>query len=237
MCFSAPVSFTAATALIPVGLVTLHQAWRGDRRFLGLAAFPLLFGVQQAFEGLVWLNLGGWHPERAPISALGFLFFVYLVWPMLVPLAARGLESRPRHRLTLLGLGLAAGGAGAFVFLPLLLNAGWLEVSVVKRSILYHPRLLVGEQFSEWAFRIGYALIVTLPLLTSALANVRLFGGLVALSLILSALYFDHAFTSVWCFFAALLSLFILRLVRLDARTAPPGVRSAPTHAQEASRP
>lgn len=226
MCFSAPVSFAAAVTLVPLGLYTLRQGWSNDRRFLGLATFPLLFGLQQAVEGLVWLNLGGWHPEWTQASALGFLFFVYLVWPVLVPLAARMVESRPRHRTTLLGVALFAGGTGLAVFLPLALNAGWLEVGIVQRSILYEPRLLFGEQVSEWASRIGYALVVTLPLLASTVANVRLFGGLVALSLILSALYFDHAFTSVWCFFAALLSIHVVRITRQAAARTVKGASS-----------
>ena len=53
MCFSAPVSFAAAALLIPAGVYTLRIAWQSDRRLLGLAAFPLFFGIQQLIEGLL----------------------------------------------------------------------------------------------------------------------------------------------------------------------------------------
>ncbi len=237
MCFSATVSFGAAAVLIPLGLHTLQQAWRSDHRFLALATFPLLFGLQQCSEGLTWLNLGGLRPEYTQTSALGFLFFVYLLWPVLVPLAARQLDDRPRPRAALLLLALFSASMGALVYLPLLLNPDGLTVTIVQHSILYEPRLLFGEPWNAWISRTGYALAVTLPLLISPWANVRLFGALVALSLILSALYFDHAFTSVWCFFAALLSIFIRRLIRLDAPHPQAGVISAQITATEASRP
>lgn len=237
MCFSATVSFGAAAVLIPLGLHTLQRAWRSDHRFLALAAFPLFFGLQQLTEGLTWLNLGGLRPEYTQASALGFLFFVYLLWPVLVPLAARQLDDRSRSRAALLFLALFSASVGALVYLPLLLNQDGLSVTIVQHSILYEPRLLFGEQWNEWVSRTGYALIVTLPLLISPWANVRLFGALVALSLILSALYFDHAFTSVWCFFAALLSIFIRRLIRLDAQRPQAGVISAHITAPEASHP
>ena len=52
MCFSATASFTAGTALIAVGGVSLRRS-RGKAE-LPLALVPLLFGVQQLSEGLLW---------------------------------------------------------------------------------------------------------------------------------------------------------------------------------------
>ncbi|MEW5839174.1 MAG: DUF6629 family protein [Pseudomonadota bacterium] len=227
MCFSAPVSFAAAAVLLPLGLHALRQAWRTDRRYLLLAAFPLLFGVQQFSEGWVWLSLGGFHPEYARASALGFLFFVYLVWPVITPLAARALEDRPRQRAMLLYVALFAGLMGALVYLPLLPVEARVQASIVQHSILYQHRPLFEEQWNDWVARIGYALVIVLPLIVASTPNLRIFGGLIALSLILSALYFDYAFTSVWCFFAAILSGFILRMIRMDARRPPFGLTSA----------
>ena len=54
MCFSASASFAAGTALVAVGAVTLSKA--GHRAELGYAAIPLLFGVQQLIEGVIWLT-------------------------------------------------------------------------------------------------------------------------------------------------------------------------------------
>ena len=214
MCFSAPVSFAAAAVLLPIGLRALHLAWNTDHRLLGLAAFPALFGIQQLIEGLLWLNLGGLSPEYARTSALGFLFFVYIIWPTLVPLAAHALEVRQRPRRILLFVTLIAGLFGALLFVPLLSGDAQMQVSIVQHSILYQHRPLFDWQWNDWVARTGYALVVTLPLLASAIPRLRIFGALIALSLVLSAIYFDYAFTSVWCFFAAILSIFTLQLIQ-----------------------
>ena len=64
MCFSASASFAGAAILAPVGIYTLKAAWRKDRGYLGLAAFPLLFGVQQGLEGGLWLAIGRGDPAQ-----------------------------------------------------------------------------------------------------------------------------------------------------------------------------
>lgn len=228
MCFSAPVSFAAAALLLPLGLHTLHRSWQSDRRLLGLAAFPLFFGIQQFIEGLLWLNLGGFYAEYTRTSALGFLFFVYLVWPMLVPLAARAVEDRPLQRRVLLSVALFTGLLGALLYVPLLSSEARLSVSIVQHSLFYEHRALFDAHWDNWVSRTGYALVVALPFLASRVASLRVFGALITLSLILSALYFDHAFTSVWCFFAAILSMFVLRLIQADARQPSAGLTSPP---------
>lgn len=46
MCFSATASFASAAILIPAGIYSVNRALHGDKRYLVLAAFPLLFGIQ-----------------------------------------------------------------------------------------------------------------------------------------------------------------------------------------------
>ena len=236
MCFSAPVSFAAAALLVPIGLRSLHLAWHSDRRLLGLAAFPLVFGIQQFIEGLLWLNLGGFHAQYTQAAALGFLFFVYVFWPIYVPLAARALEHRGTLRRILLLIAAFAGIMGGLLYLGLLAGTSELQVSVLQHSILYQHRPLFDLQWNDWVVRTGYALIVTLPLLASSLTGLRIFGALIALSLVLSALYFDHAFTSVWCFFAAILSMFILQLIQTHAGRVSGGL-TLPNQPSQASPP
>ena len=61
MCFSAEVSFTAAAILLPAGAAAVLRAYQTDRRYVPIAALPLLFGVQQALEGAVWTSAGNQH--------------------------------------------------------------------------------------------------------------------------------------------------------------------------------
>jgi len=74
MCFSATASFTAGATLSALGIATLTQI--RSRRELLLGSFPLLFAIQQFFEGLVWLTI-----EQTSLNTINslltysFLFF------------------------------------------------------------------------------------------------------------------------------------------------------------------
>ncbi|MBJ7450464.1 MAG: hypothetical protein JHC71_00100 [Blastococcus sp.] len=85
MCFSATASFTAGTALIAVGAVTLHRAQ--GRKELPLAAIPLLFGLQQVSEGFLWVGLNNGLAGLQAWSTYIFSLFSHVLWPRFVPLA------------------------------------------------------------------------------------------------------------------------------------------------------
>ncbi len=213
MCFSATASFVSGSLLVPVGLHTLDLARRRDRRYLPLATFPLLFGIQQLIEGGLWLSLAGptWFGTTA--AALGFLAFAYFLWPALVPFAACSIEERAGRRRVFAVLAVAGFLFGASLYLPLLLNPEWISVTISGGSILYRPALIYDGHLPREAVRIVYAVIVSAPLLFSSVGSVRGFGGLVVLSVIGSAIVFAHAFVSVWCYFAAILSLAVVVIV------------------------
>jgi hypothetical protein len=208
MCFSAPVSFAVSAVLLPVGALAVNFALRNDRRYLALAAFPLLFGIQQAFEGWLWLALE--HGTDLRAAALGFLFFAYLLWPVLVPLAADCVEPRAGRQRLFRGFALVGLLFGLSLYLPLLIRPDWLMVTISGQSILYEPILLYDGYVPRTAVRGFYAVIVATPLLFSTVASLRLFGILILLSVAVSALFFLYAFVSIWCFFAAVLSLYIV---------------------------
>jgi len=54
MCFSASASFIAGASLFAVGVATLKRA--RARAELPFAMIPLLFGIQQLTEGVIWLT-------------------------------------------------------------------------------------------------------------------------------------------------------------------------------------
>jgi len=231
MCFSAPVSFAVSAVLLPIGAYTLHCAFRQDRRYLALAAFPLLFGVQQVFEGLLWLALAMDDTSSWRFSALGFLFFAYLLWPFFVPLAANLIEPRPSRQRLFQAFMLVGLLFGMSLYLPLLLNPDWLTVSINRNSILYEPVLIYDGLVSRTAVRVFYAFVVAVPLLFSTVAALRRFGMLILLSVILSAAFFVYAFVSIWCFFAALLSLYVIVVLRqADEKPPEQDARMVPTH-------
>jgi hypothetical protein len=71
MCFSTTASCIAGAALVAVGARTL-QLSRG-RAEVPLGLVPMLFGVQQLTEGLVWYGLNTGRPRLTATAAHLFL--------------------------------------------------------------------------------------------------------------------------------------------------------------------
>ena len=214
MCFSATASFITGSILVPTGLYALGHAYRGNPRYLALASFPLLFGIQQVIEGGLWLAMDGSISISIGAAALGFLAFAYFLWPFYVPLAAYNVEDRPRRRRIFAALAWVGFVFGASLYVPLLMNQDWIVVSLSSGSILYEPVLIYDGYVPRSQIRVFYALIVAVPLLFSSVGAVRLFGILILASVIVSAIVFAYAFVSIWCFFAAILSFMVAGIVR-----------------------
>jgi len=69
---------------------------------------------------------------------------------------------------------------------------------------------------SKWMSRSLYLLTALIPVLVMSHRKLLLAPSLVAsASALVAALYFDHAFTSVWCIWSALVSALIARSVWL----------------------
>ena len=103
MCFSATASFSAASITAVIGIATLRQV--KHPRELPLAAMPLLFAVQQAVEGALWLQLpaGGGRDAVVALS-LCFLVFAKVLWPACVAPAVLLIEPDLRRRQVLYAL-------------------------------------------------------------------------------------------------------------------------------------
>lgn len=222
MCFSAAASFTTGGLLLPVGILCLRKARGAGRGYGPIASFPLLFGIQQVFEGLLWLSLGGNEAINGHAAALGYLFFAYLLWPFLVPLSAWYLEREINRRRLFLLISLLGMAFGILLYLPLLLDHDALQFRVVRSSIVYESTLIFDAVMPDSVGRAIYAFLVVVPLMTSSVREIRVFGAIVLASMIVSALVFEYAFTSIWCLFAALNSIYVVHLIYgLSAATDP----------------
>jgi hypothetical protein len=226
MCFSATASFTTSALLLPLGVYTLRQVPAANREYLALGAFPLLFGIQQLWEGSLWLGLREQLPIDVHSAALGFLFFVYLVWLPLVPLAVAMIEPEPLRRRWFSAMAILGLLLGASLLTPLTTHPGWLDIMVTGGSIHYGIVTVYDDQLDVNVLRLLYAAVILLPMLLASLPGLRRFGLLLLASLLVSALFYQFAFISVWCFFAALLSLQAARVV-LQHCTAENGGRLA----------
>lgn len=203
MCFSAPVSFAAATVLGLIGTATLRQA--KDRSQLLLASIPLFFAIQQAGEGLLWLHL----PDQVNtwVGQLGlyiFLFFAVFFWPVWIPLAAFAVEKIRWRKYALAGLLICGITWSTYYFI----HTAHLDVSaqIVNKHIQY----VADFPTNKWI----YASIILATCFISSFPWMWLFGILVATALIISVQYFEPTFGSVWCFFSAIISLIFYKVMK-----------------------
>ena len=221
MCFSATASFTIAAILAPVAAYSLVTA-RLEPRWLPLAAYPLAFGLQQAIEGVVWLSLAAADPRVVALAGRGFLFFSHFFWPAWVPFSVYWLEraAEPWRRRWLLALAIVGALFGLSISLPSLLFDDWLSVEVVEGSIEYNTVLLYDDLVTRSVLKVVYAAVVVGALMLSTERPVQIFAGIVLISLLVAEHFFAHAFISVWCFFAAVLSIYVgvMLSIRVDQR-------------------
>ena len=210
MCFSATASFTVAAILVPVGGYCLVKARGAGREWLAFAAYPLAFGIQQAIEGLVWQGIDGADPGLVDAAARGYTFFSHFFWLFWVPFSVWLVETGTMRRKLLLLLTVFGAVYGLSMYLPLLLQEGWLSVEVVRHSLDYRASMIYDGVIDRTVIRVVYAIQVVMAFMLSTNPQVRLFGGLILLSVIVAFLVWRHAFVSVWCFFAALLSFYML---------------------------
>jgi hypothetical protein len=210
MCFSAEASFAAASALLPAGGYCVGVAARKRPDHLPLAVVPLLFGLQQFCEGLVWVGLERGDPSLVRASSLAFLAVALGVWPFWVSLSVLPLEGRTEARRFLKASAVAGLALGCALYLPMALDADkWLRVSVTQHSITYNPMGLPAFQLLAHEYwDAAYGTLVLAPLFVAPLGGgFAVFRTLLVVSIAVTFLVFHHAFVSVWCFFAAVLSL------------------------------
>lgn len=209
MCFSTEASFTAALVLGSTGAVTLKNCSSRSQFFL--TAIPFLFALQQFSEGLIWLHFsqGIESPSLFFSGQRAFLIFAFLVWPIWIPLSLAVIERQPWRR-NLLYLNLACGAGLSLVNLTYGLHQD-ISVQVVNHSLHYS-----GQVPSQTYL---YPLIVLLPCFLSSLKHINIFGLLTVISYLTADYYYEENFVSVWCFFAAIVSLFIYKIVK-DNQTA-----------------
>src|SRR5689334_14768384 len=98
MCFSAQASFAASATLIAISALCFKKARTFEQKLL--AACPLLFGIQQFLEGIVWMTLqrSETHSSLHAVGVYGFLTFAYMFWPIYVPYMAYRLEHNPLRK-------------------------------------------------------------------------------------------------------------------------------------------
>ena len=201
MCFSATASFTAGAGLLIVGTVTARRASRPAE--LPFALIPALFGVQQLIEGAIWLTL----PDKAPllnyVLTLAYSLFSHVLWPVYVPVAILLLEPIGWRRRMLFAIALAGAVVGVFLL--------YFIVSLpIVSQVQGHHIIYVSPHFYVVAVMTLYVVGTCISMLFSSHGRVRLFGVAAFASFVVAYVFYNVWLISVWCFFAAALSIIVL---------------------------
>lgn len=207
MCFSPSASFTASAALLIASGYALNRTRAsGEKTFLPIAFTPFLFAVQQFIEGLIWLCLQDKMTiESSTLEALSlvYLFFAYAFWPLWVPLAVAIFDQKRRILLLCIGV------VGLIFFITTIvhfcLHPEILDTKIMNHSICY---------LHACAYKFSWPVILYIALtcgsmIVASWIHVNILGLITLVAAVLTFLIYNHTFASVWCFFSAIISIYI----------------------------
>jgi len=222
VCFSADADFASAAVIGVIGVATLTKV--REPREIPLAVMPLAFALHQFVEAFVWRDLDAGHvPSTGPPVYL-YLAFAWVVLPVLAPVAILLVEPPgPRRRRLVPFVALGA------------IAAGYNSISLIDGSVsahAVHHTIQYGGAGDLWLLAtVLYVLATCVPPLLSGFRAIVWFGvvNLVAVAVITTVQ--AEGLTSVWCVWAAIVSVLIYVKFSWWRRTPAPGVASRPSAA------
>ena len=212
MCFSATASFIAGTTLSAIGVATLKTA--KTKSEVPFAMIPLLFGAQQLIEGIIWLTFHYEAPQLKQTMTYLYSGFSHTLWPIYVPFSIGILESVPWRKKVIFGF--LVSGIAVGIYLLYYIVASPVTAEVIGKHIVY-----ISPHFYKIPMMVVYLAATCVSCFFSSHGFVRLFGGLALLAFIAAYVIHAMALFSIWCFFAAVLSLLIYFHLRNRESNAP----------------
>ncbi|NOU16235.1 MAG: hypothetical protein HOO91_01570 [Bacteroidales bacterium] len=208
MCFSPEASFAGGIIISSVGIATVRKVHKPSQ--LVFACIPLFFGIQQIAEGFLWLTIP--LPEYIIVQKLStyiFLIMAVVIWPMMIPLSVLFMEENKKRKKflwILLTIGTSLSLYYTFCLLFFSVNPQVMEYHIQYNTNF--PKSIAIVVF------ITYLIATITPLFVSSIKRTHLLGILMFLSCLVTAIFFTRFLTSVWCFFAALISGVIYWILR-----------------------
>jgi len=206
MCYSPEADVIAGLAVGAIGVDAVRHV--DDRRYLALAAVPLVLASHQLIEAIAWWGLRGRVPaEAGEFAATTYLVIALGVVPFLVPYAVMRAEPDVARRRWLT-LFVVMGAAVAAVLLWSLATSGH-SVSIGGRYIAYAVAIPAGGVVTACYFA-----ATCTPLLLSSHRRLVLFGIVNVPMFLLLSLVLSQGLISLWCVWAAISSVVVAGLIR-----------------------
>jgi hypothetical protein len=201
MCFSATADFVGSAVLGTIGVATIMEV--KQRREILLASVPCLFAVHQCIEGFVWLGLDGTLSTTVAHNAsAAYVLYAQGILPFLLPLSIFLIEPTKRQRRRMMGFVILGGVLALYLLWGLI--AYPLEISIQSRSILY-----VNSITTTTLVAAIYVMATCGSLFFSGFKALVALGWYNLAGLLVVMLVKRYAFTSVWCAYAAAVSIAI----------------------------
>jgi hypothetical protein len=208
MCFSAGASFAAGAVILAVGIASVREVQKPSQRVF--AIIPLLFAIQQLAEGCLWLSLQSPDYELVKkISTYIFMVTAQVLWPVVIPLSVLLMEEQRKRRkilrvLLVIGISLSLYYAFFLFFFK-------VTAEILSCHILYGTESPDSIALPIFIF---YLAVTIAPLFISSIKKMKILGILMFLSCVAGALFYKVYLTSIWCFFAAIISAYIFLILR-----------------------
>ncbi len=205
------LNFTFSIVVGIVGIMTLRRVSTPNE--LVFASLPLLFALHEFTQGFVWLGVYGLIEARAlEIAESIYIFYAYGLLPFIIPLAIWLIEPKGRRR-DLIAL-LMMMGALLSVYTMWGFSVKHATVSI-KDGFLYYLNPMTDY---VWV-AVLYILTTGGSLILSRNITIQLFGWLNILGINLIYWFQPDALTSIWCLYAAIVSM-VLYLYFVKRRIA-----------------
>ncbi len=199
MCFSPEGDLAGGLIVTAIGVDACRHL-RGRNTHLLLATVPLVLGIHQLDEALVWWGLEGDIPHAVGQVAMWiYLVIALVVVPVMVPFSILRLEPSVRRRWSIAPF-LALGAVVAAVLLATMLRG-----PVTVELAAYHLSYSIG--LKHGVLIIGLYIVATCgSLLMSGYKDIVVFGIANVAAVVVLAVLTADGFASLWCFYAALAS-------------------------------
>jgi hypothetical protein len=196
-----------------IGVATLTEV--KHRRELLLAAVPWLFAVHQFTEGFVWLGLD--HRLSSLVThdaGAAYVLYAQGLLPFLLPMSVLLIEPTLHRRRRMLGFAILGGTLALYILWGLIADP--LQIFVRDHSIVY-----LNAIATTMVVAVIYVIATCGALLFSGFRDLRIFGCLNVVGLIVVMLVRSYAFTSIWCAYAALVSVVLYFFFRRSRGERP----------------